>query len=217
MGYTMNLKLIIAAIAVISASAANANIIINGNFEAGSLAGWTALNNVQIVHDDGVSPNNFYQGAGNSQNGDWAALFNTGKSTPNGILSQSFATTIGKTYQVVFEFGVTKPGSAKGEQNLMATVSGTGANPLFSKTFNDTNPNTILKTFSFDFVANSVSSTLKFSDLAANGTDVFAGLLDNVMVDEVSAPAAAVPEPASLGLFGLGMAGLAALRRKRSA
>jgi hypothetical protein len=63
-----------------------ANLIFNGDFEAGDFSGWTATGNVQ-----------------NFEN---AAVFNGGDTSPTGVLSQTIATTVGVRYVVLLSHGV---------------------------------------------------------------------------------------------------------------
>lgn len=60
--------------------------------------------------------------------------------------------------------------------------------------------------FDISFVSDGSASTLQFVDFASNNSFNQDGLLDNVVVS-------AVPEPAGISLFGLGLLGFAASRR----
>lgn len=62
---------------------------------------------------------------------------------------------------------------------------------------------------SFTFTALDSLTTLKFSDVATNNTVWIDSLIDNVSVTHN------VPAPASLALLGLGLVGMAAVRRKK--
>lgn len=116
--------------------------------------------------------------------------------TSDSYLFQDFATTIGLTYEITFETN-----ADFGRLWLIA-----GGSQLASVTGYD------LLTVSF--VATDTLSTIMFG---ANNRGRLT-ILDNVRVVAVPAEVPAdVPEPASMALFGLGMAGIAALRRKRPA
>ena len=198
----MKLKSAFLALALVAASSANANIILNGNFESGAFGpDWTSTGNVQVT---GPVADAFYFGGGSAaKNGNFLVAFNSGQAAPNGVVSQTFGTSQGTEYAVTFDFGATSGGM----QQIMADIL--GANGSVVKSFGATGMNAPadLKTFTFSFIANSNASTLRFSDFSGNNSINQDGLLDNVAV-------AAVPEPTSIALLGLGLLGVVASRRK---
>ena len=106
--------------------------------------------------------------------------FNAGDTPPNAILSQSFATTEGKTYVVSCDVGVYS--FNKHEQRLRITVEGSGA--LVSQAvsiFGLGNGSTHWESKSFPFVANSATTTLTFHDVSPTTVSLDL-LLDNVQV-----------------------------------
>lgn len=195
----------IAAVAgLFYAGVANANLIVNGDFETGAQSPWIMTGNVLQVGPVG-SP--FWFGAGSStQDGNFAIAFNAGNLVPDGKISQVFATVAGTTYMVQFDYGATQGGT----QQVSASVMGSdGVTVLNSQIASAVNPPSALSTFSFLFTANGNQSTLQFTDYVSNNTYSLDGVLDNV-----SASATTVPAPATMLLLGPALAGLGLLRRK---
>lgn len=180
-----------------TASAANAAVLVNGNFEGG-LTGWNTSGNVNLV-------NGFpYFGAGSAaQNGQRGIAFNAGDSAPNGAIAQTFATVAGQNYMVYFDYGTTSGPS----QSLLASILGmNGSTILGSLTVSDNQQTGLLTRFGFGFTANGSVATIRFSDIASNASGSLDGLIDNVSV---------VPEPSSLALLGLAAAALLRSRRRK--
>jgi len=175
------------------------NLLTNGDFETGNASGWTMSGNVNVTGSYG---GNSYFGAGPLDGGAlgyYALAFNAGDSAPNAVVSQSIDTIIGQLYELSFDYGVTWAGN----QSLAVNVAGQGHVAQTT--------NTAFDHFSYNFVATSATTLLTFSDLQANYTFSQDGLIDNVSVTAVTT----VPEPASLALAALALAGVAAVRRRR--
>lgn len=194
----MKFKALAAATLLMAAGAANATVIVNGNFEGGN-TGWTTTGNVNLV-------NGFpYFGAGNAaQNGLHGLTFNSGDSQPNGTASQTFATVYGQAYFFNFDFGTTSGPS----QSLVASVLGAdGSTVLGSLTVSDNQQTGLLTRFGFGFFGDGNLATVRFSDVGTNGTVSLDGVIDNVAVT--------VPEPSSIALMGLAAAALLRSRRRK--
>jgi len=163
----------------ITVNALVAGSLVNGSFESG-YTGWTATGNQSV---ESASP---YV----ATNGSYLVEFNGGQTTPNGVLSQAFATGVGQTYTLTFDLGVLAYN--KNSQTMLVTVTGTGS--LLSQSITLTGLGggaTRWVSQSFTFVANSATSTLTFKDQSTTTNNIDL-LLDNVQV-AASALVAAVP------------------------
>lgn len=194
-------------------SATAQNVIVNGSFETNggndstSAPPWVVTGNTFFHNDEGAT------------DGSFAASFNTSNSTPDGVLSQTFATIALQVYTVTFDWGnfgaditqrlqiEVKDGATDlitSGSGMVSTVSGATIiqntsvlqieDSTGSGVVNGAAPNTEFSLFSFTFTAQSSSSTIIFTDigLGSTGSD---GLLDNVSV---------VPEPSTWAMIGVG-------------
>ena len=180
------------------AGTAQANLLLNGSFEDDSIPGPFAY-----------KANGSLTGWGSTNAGNGTVLF-TGAykpvadglqavqlEYPNDTLFQTFATTSGQTYEVKFSLSAydTTPAA------LQVDVAGS------SQSYSGSSAG--YTTYSFQFVANSASSTLTFTNTHLPPPAYAYPHLDNVSVN-------AVPEPEgyALAMLALGGLGLVARRRK---
>ncbi|QDT04437.1 Pentaxin family protein [Rubripirellula lacrimiformis] len=103
-----------------------------------------------------------------------------------GVLSQTFATEIGKEYFLVFHYG---DRSGSESQSLQVDVDGNAT--LLTEAIQSGVAGTDLESYTFSFVADSTSTTLRFTDTSADHSGV-RGYIDNVAVRSDRADLAAV-------------------------
>jgi len=161
------------------------------------IAGWTIIgnsganpNNLDLVHFSLYAP---FEGS--------FSIDMEGYEGASAVIEQSFATTAGFTYNLAFAYA-NNPGAGGAAANVLVTGLGILLNQDFSHN-TSTYANMDYQLFSADFVANSATTTLRFSALTSSG---FGIALDAVSVD-------AVAEPSNGILLCLGLLAVAAARK----
>ena len=139
------------SVAVLTVNSVSSSILTNGSFESG-YTGWTAAGNQEISTDASV-------GGTNRQAFVW---FNAGQRTPNGVFSQTFATSAGQAYTLAFDLGAFSFVN-RNEQRLQVLVKGTGT--LLSQTLSVFAPGTGRR-----YVAQNLTFT---ADSASDDLDVY--------------------------------------------
>jgi len=197
------------------APTAYANLLINGSFEqpgTGCFSATTMLPGWDVISGNIDVDTNTSRCSGiTAADGDYFIDL-LGTSYP-ATIEQSFQTTAGSSYLVSFWFGGNSQWQYLGYPNdgpikamnaiLGGDVFGTYSIDTSGQIATDAGWNY----YSFEFVANSATTTLGFQSLNSGG--VFGSLLDGVAVEQVE-----VPEPSTLALFSLGLLFLG-LRRPR--
>jgi VCBS repeat-containing protein len=143
--------------------------ITNGGFED-DYAGWTATGNQEIKTSPQYDPSE----------GSKLVAFNTGQSSPDATLSQTFATTVGQSYGLTFDMGVFSFNTL--QQRLALSVEGSGTLVSDALTIDGIGGgNTKWVPESYVFVANSPTTTVTFTDISTT-SDSIDLLIDRVEV-----------------------------------
>jgi choice-of-anchor C domain-containing protein len=215
---------------------ASANMIVNGSLETTlapdqyNMVSATAAHNANVLNgwtitsgSIDVVPKTYWQSTTGSYSVDLVG------SPGIGSIAQTFATTPGQSYQLTFDFAV-NPQNITYEVNSTKKllVSAKALNgPLYAaQLFTGTAGTRTLANLQYTqetmtFTATSNRTTLSFAALMPTGlpaaytsTNVFSGpIIDNIEVEILGTSSTPTPEPASLGVLGLGAAAL--LRRRR--
>jgi hypothetical protein len=200
------------------ASAAHANLLVNGSFENGAFVnegadtmsppvGSTVMTGWTVVTDTlaWIGPLNPF-GLTASDGSYFLDLTNYQTGAPFGGVRQTIATVPGAVYALSFDLGSS---TFWGRPDSL-TASAAGTSMTFTAPSTGTNNDWQHETMSFTATGATTIITLQ----GATGIQYIG--VDNASVDLVSLPVDAVPEPEAWALMLGGLGGLAALTRRRA-
>lgn len=201
--------------AVLGTPASAMSVLVNGDFESGDFTGWSVSpsppgNSVLIVDPSSFSPFN-----NRVHDGNYGVNFGA-NDTALGVISQTFSTIAGATYDASLWYGAIACCSF-GQSLKVEVLSILSGLPIYSTFLNQSGnpvgtPVPQWQYHAFSFVADGTQATIRFSDTSAvtNSAD---GLLDTVSVEGPSP----VPIPAAFPLLAgaLGATALVARWKRR--
>ena len=202
----------LAALAAISATASAAgNLFVDGSFESivqasGTWNTYTTVPGWVVTKANGQATSTGLEIrdniAGTAEDGH---NFIELDGYENDMIKQSFATTVGKEYEISFWFA-DRAGVKPGSLGFAANVKSGGSNA--STSFNAIGDNgAAWHLVTMDFLAQNTTSV--FSIKATGKSDGYGTSFDNFQAS------AAIPEPATVGLFAAGVAMLGLTSRRR--
>ncbi len=148
---------------------ANNQVLVNGSFEDGS-TNWSLSGNVLV--ENGLS--------GTATDGTAWVVYNSAQTTPNGVVSQSFATVPGQSYTLDYDVGILS--FSTNQQRLQYHVMGNTQHLSGTEILTGVNGG-LIRWFpkSYEFTADSEITTVTFTDVSptSNSLDLY---LDKVRV-----------------------------------
>jgi hypothetical protein len=185
-----NSLLALALVASCATTASAASIVLNGDFQTGTFADWTANSSTSFPWSVVSSGSNFY-----ASTGCVGPQCITGTMPEQAYLYQDLSTVAGTTYTVSFDYA---PGD--GTPNELAVLFGSNE---FADLVNISNS---IVTYTYSVLATGSTTRLEF--LGRQDPDF--DFLDNISVTP-----GITPEPASLALFGTGIFALFGVARRK--
>jgi Protein of unknown function (DUF642)/PEP-CTERM motif len=215
---TRKAGLVWASLLLLAPIASHANLLANGSFESGAFvnqgnntmslaAGSTVITGWTIVTDTTawIGASDPF-GLGASDGSFFLDLTNYQAGAPFAGVSQVIATTPGTTYVLAFDLG----GSNFWGRPDSITASAAGTSQTFTTPATGTNNDWYHHSMQFTALSGSTTVLLQ----GAAGVNYIG--LDNTSVELGSEPPPPLPEPGTLALLGLGLAGLGLSRRRKA-
>ena len=157
------------------------NLLSNGSFES-SYTGWPTHTGHQEIKDKTIDLFPYTTTEGNKM-----VAFNTGDQNPNGVLAQSFPTTVGQTYRLTYNLGIAS-WQYSATQKLNVNIQGSNSRLDTTSTVvgyggSGGSPAVFWYPWSHDFTANTTTTTLTLTDDSVTDQSWSKDmLLDNVQI-----------------------------------
>ena len=197
--------LLLTAAVLLATPAAAVNLIANGGFEAdpnpgaftNRIAGETTLTGWTIESGSIDHIGTYWNAASGTRSID----LNGGSP---GVISQTIATIIGRSYTFSFNF------SGNPDSGITKTMDFQVGSQLGNTSYSNASRPLEWVPFSFNYIADSTSTVIRFTGTNAGPW--------GMALDDVSFSPGAIPEPASWAMLlaGFGLVGFAARRRRRT-